>query len=46
MRNEASIKVRQPLNTLYLSDNIKNKLNEELKQIVLSELNVKNIEII
>ena len=42
LRKENNIKVRQPLNALIYS--LENKLSLELEDVILKELNVKNIE--
>ncbi len=45
LRNEANIKVRQPLSILYLKE-LDNKYFDEYTSIIKSELNVKNIEFV
>lgn len=43
VRNEVNIKVRQPLNKLYISKNIE---KDEYQNILKSEVNVKNLEVL
>ncbi len=44
-RNSANIKNRQPLNKLIISGEQVSTLSDELKAVIMDELNVKNIEI-
>ncbi len=47
LRNENNLKIKQPLNTLFVKCSEENsKAIESLKDIILSELNIKNIEFV